>query len=76
MTSSTSTTLKRVREAQDAIDRARKAMDSVQSGLSTVESVAEKADSARRHPVRTGALFFVIAAVLAGAFLGIKNAAD
>lgn len=69
----TSTTLSRVREAQDALDKARAAMDTVQGGLSAVETVAEKAETARRHPVRTSAIAFLVAIVAAGAFIGIKN---
>lgn len=72
----TTTTLTRVREAQDSLDRARVAMDSVQTGLSAVESVAEKAESVRNHPVRTGALVFLVASALLGVLLGVKSSAQ
>lgn len=71
-----STTLTRVREAQDALDKARAAMDTVQTGLSAVESVAEKAESARRHPMRTGATLFLIVSIALGAVLGLKSISD
>lgn len=70
------TTLARVREAQDALDKARVAIDSVSSGLSAVESMAEKAENARKHPVRTGGIAFLVAAVALGAFIGIKSMGD
>ena len=70
------TTLTRVREAQEALDKARVAMDSVQNGLSTVESVAQKAESARRHPIRTGGIAFLVATVALGALIGIKSFGD
>jgi predicted neutral ceramidase superfamily lipid hydrolase len=69
-------TLTRVREAQEALDKARVAMDSVQSGLSTVEKMAEKAESARQHPVRTGGIVFLLATVALGALIGIKSVTD
>lgn len=69
-------TLTRVREAQEALDKARTAMDSVQNGLSTVESMAEKAESARQHPVRTGGIAFLVAAVALGTLIGIKSVGD
>ena len=69
-------TLTRVREAQEALDRARAAMDSVQSGLSAVETVAEKAESARQHPVRTSGIAFLVAIVALGALIGIKSLSD
>ena len=70
------TTLARVREAQDALDKARVAIDSVSSGLSAVESMAEKAENARQHPVRTGGIAFLVAAVALGALIGIKSMGD
>lgn len=70
------TTLNRVREAQDALDKARVAMDSVQNGLSAVESVAEKAETARQHPVRTSGIAFLAATVALGALIGIKSLSD
>ncbi|MFP4074256.1 MAG: hypothetical protein ACLFRT_04955 [Actinomycetota bacterium] len=75
MTDKTST-LARVREAQDALDKARVAIDSLSSGLSAVESVAEKAENARQHPVRTGSIAFLVAAVALGALIGIKSMSD
>lgn len=59
----TGTTLTRVREAQKALDKARAAMNSIQSGLSGVETVAEKKESARRHPMRTTLLALLVASV-------------
>lgn len=76
MTAEKTTTLTRVREAQDALDKARAAMDSVQNGLSAVESVAEKAETARQHPVRTGGIAFLVATVALGALIGIKSVTD
>lgn len=76
MTTEKTSTLTRVREAQEALDKARAAMDSVQSGLSTVESVAEKAESAREHPVRTGGIAILIATIALGALIGIKSISD
>ena len=75
MTSDKSTLI-RVREAQDALDKARAAMDSIQSGLSTVESMAEKAESAREHPMRTGGVFLLVVLVVLGALFGIKSLSD
>lgn len=75
MTSDKST-LTRVREAQDALDKARAAMDSIQSGLSTVESMAERAESAREHPMRTGGIAFLVILIAFGALLGIKSLND
>lgn len=72
----TRSTLAKVREAQAALDKARVAMDAVQGGLSKVETVAEKAEAARRHPVRTGALAFLVALVAFGAVLGFKSRTD
>lgn len=76
MTTEKTTILTRVREAQEALDKARAAMDSVSSGLSAAESVAEKAENARQHPVRTGGIAFLVAAVALGALIGIKNMGD
>lgn len=69
-------TLTRVREAQDALDRAKAAMGKVQSGLSAVESVADKAESARSHPVRTTAIFILLISVAVGALIGLKGVAE
>lgn len=76
MTTEKTTTLTRVREAQDALDKARAAMDSVSSGLSAVESVAAKAESARQHPMRTGGIAILVATVALGALIGIKSMGD
>lgn len=51
-------------------------MDTVYSGLSAVESVAEKAESARQHPMRTGGIAFLVATVALGALIGIKSMSD
>lgn len=78
MSSDTQTgkTLTRVREAQLALDKAQAAMDSVQSGLSAVETVAEKTDSARRHPVRTTLLALLVASVAFAVMVAFKTVAD
>ncbi len=76
MTTEKTTILTRVREAQEALDKARTALDSVSSGLSAAESVAEKAEQARQHPVRTGGIAFLVAAMALGALIGIKNMGD
>jgi len=72
----TGTTLTRVREAQMALDKAQAAMDSVQRGLSTVETVAEKTKSKRRHPVRTTLLVLLVAALAFAVMVAFKTAAD
>lgn len=76
MTTEKTKMLTRVREAQDALDKARTAMDSVSSGLSAVESVAEKAENARQHPMRTGGIAFLLATVALGVLIGIKSMGD
>ncbi|MGD2042288.1 MAG: hypothetical protein PVJ28_01455 [Acidimicrobiia bacterium] len=68
-----SKTLERVREAQEAITSAQLAMDKVQAGLSGVESVAETADKARRHPMATAAILVVIGLGAALTFVGLRN---
>ena len=60
-----STTLKRVHDAKEAIASAQSAMDKAQRGLSAVETVAEKADTARRHPMRTVAVLLGVAGLIA-----------
>ena len=71
-----SKTLNRVRDAREAIATAQRAMDKAQSGLAGVESVAEKADQVRRHPLATTAvvLGFGFAAVIT--FMGIKGSSQ
>lgn len=69
-------TLNRVRDARESLHKARTAMDSVDSGLSAVESVAEKAESARRHPVWTGGIAFLAVIVAVGVFIGIRSLGD
>lgn len=68
-----SKTLERIREAQDALASAQTAIDRVQAGLSGVESVAETADKARRHPMATAAIFFAIALAVTLTFIGLRN---
>jgi hypothetical protein len=72
----TSTTLTRVREAQIALDKAQAAMESVHSGLSALETVAGKAESARRHPVRTVMLALLGATIAFGVMVVFKSMAD
>lgn len=68
-----SKTLNRVRDAREAIASAQRSMEKAQSGLAGVESVAEKADRVRRHPLAT--TVFVLALGLAATLtlLGIRN---
>lgn len=72
----TGLTLIRVREARMALDKAQKAMATVQSGLSADETVAEKTESARRHPVRTTLLALLVALVAFALMVAFKSVAD
>ena len=71
-----SKTLNRVREAREAISTAQNAMDKAQRGLAGVESVAEKADQVRRHPLATTAIIFALGLVATLTFIGIRNSDD
>lgn len=75
-TETRTSTLTRVREAQDALDEARAAIESVQSGLSVVESIADEAKPTRRHPVRNTAILVLIATIVLGALMGVRNVSD
>lgn len=71
-----SKTLERIREAQEALASAQSAMDKVQAGLSGVESVAETADKARRHPLATAAILLAVVLAATLAFIGLSNSDD
>jgi len=68
--------LTRVKDARDALDEARTAMKKAEKGLSAVEKVAEKADPARRRPVRTAAILLILIGLALGAVIGLRNIAD
>ncbi len=71
-----SKTLNRVRDAREAIATAQKAMEKAQSGLAGVESVAEKADQVRRHPLATTVFVFALGLAATLTLLGIRNSDD
>lgn len=68
-----SKTLHRIREAREAIASAQNAMDKAQNGLAGVESVAEKADQVRRHPLATTAIVFGLGLAATLTLIGVRN---
>jgi len=71
-----SKTLNRVRDAREAIATAQSAMEKAQTGLAGVESVAEKADQVRRHPLATTAVILGLGLAAVVTFMGIKGSSD
>lgn len=67
------TTLDRIRETREAIASAQSAMSKADSGLSGIESFAEKAESARRHPMATIAILTVLGLAATLTFLGLRG---
>lgn len=70
------TALQRIRDAEDALEKAQQALDRARRGLSAVESVAEKAETVRQHPVRTGAVVLLIASVVTLIVAALKDSED
>ena len=68
-----STTINRIRDAREAIASARSAMDKADTGLSGIESVAEKAETARRHPMATTAILFAIGLAAMLTVMGLRG---
>lgn len=68
-----SKTLKRVRDAREAIATAQRAMQKAETGLAGVESMAEKTGTVRRHPL--AATVVILALGLAGTLtiMGIRH---
>lgn len=67
------TTLERIREAQEALASAQSAMDKAQTGLSGVESVAETAQKARQHPMTTTAIVLAVGLAAAFTVMGLRG---
>lgn len=67
------TALQRIRDAEDAIEKAQQALDRARRGLSAVESVAEKAETVRQHPVRSGAVVLLLVSVVTLIIAALKN---
>lgn len=65
--------LQRIRDAEDAIEKAQQALDRARRGLSAVESVAEKAETVRQHPVRSGAVVLLLVSVVTLIIAALKN---
>lgn len=63
-TAESGSALQRIRDAEEALEKAQNALDRARRGLSAVESVAEKAETVRKHPVRTGAVVLLIASIV------------
>lgn len=70
------TALQRIRDAEDALEKAQVALDRARRGLSAVESVAEKAETVRRHPVRSGAVALLIVSALTLIIAVLKDRDD
>ena len=56
----TSTTTDRINEARESLASAQSVLETADAGLSKIETMAEKADSARRRPMATAGVLFVI----------------
>lgn len=70
------TALQRIRDAEDALEKAQNALDRARRGLSAVESVAEKAETVRKHPVRTGAVILLIASIVTLIVAALQDSDD
>lgn len=70
------TALQRIRDAEDALDKAQQALDRARKGLSAVEAVAEKAETVRKHPVRTGAVVLLIASIVTLVIAALQDSDD
>jgi hypothetical protein len=70
------TTLEKIRATRESIASAQSAMDKAQSGLSSVESIAETAEKARRHPMITATALFGLALLAVLTILGIRTTED
>ena len=71
-----SPTINRIRETREAIATAQSAMDKADAGLSGIENIAEKAETARRHPMATMALLFAIGLAATLTFMGLRGDND
>lgn len=56
-----SNTTDRIHEARESLASARSLVDTADAGLSKIETISEKADSARRRPLLTTVVFFALA---------------
>lgn len=72
----TGTTLQRIRDAEEALAKAQQALQRAQSGLAAIESVAEKAESVRRHPVRNGAILLLVISIITLILIGRRNSSE
>ncbi len=70
------TTLDKIRQTRESIASAQSAMDKAQAGLSSVESIAETADKARRHPMITATALLTLVSLAVLTILGIRTAED
>ncbi len=68
--------LQRIQDAEEALEKAQQALDRARRGLSAVEAVAEKAETVRRHPVRTGAVVLLIASAVTLIVAALQNSSD
>lgn len=68
-----STAINRIKEAREAIASARSAMEKADAGLSGIENFAEKAETARRHPVATTAILLAVGLAATLTFMGLRN---
>lgn len=67
------TTTKRIREARESIASARSAMETADAGLSRIQTIVDKAGTARRHPMATMTLLALIGAVVAMLVMGSRE---
>lgn len=75
-TSESGSALQRIRDAEEALEKAQHALDRARRGLSAVESVAEKAETVRQHPVRTGAVVLLIVSAVTLIIAALQSSND